>query len=81
MAIADGQTLKRQVHIHTPLKMMGTPVVPLESRGRALEFLFRLIMELRKKRSNPVVLFFYSLRVIGKRLFGFATPAGVAKTD
>ena len=81
MAIADGQTLKRQVHIPTPLNMMGTPVVPFESRGRALEFLFRLIMELRKKRSNPVVLFFYSLRVIGKRLFGFATPAGVAKTD
>jgi len=54
---------------------------PKVFRMTGTEFLFRFIMEPRKRWSNQKILFSYLFRVIEKRLFGFAIPAEVAKTE
>jgi N-acetylglucosaminyldiphosphoundecaprenol N-acetyl-beta-D-mannosaminyltransferase len=54
---------------------------PKVFRMTGTEFLFRLIMEPRKRWSSQKVLFSYFFRVVGRKLFGFAVPAGVAKTE
>jgi len=50
-------------------------------RMTGTEFLFRLMMEPRKRLPMQKVLFAYSLRVIRAKLFGFAMPAGGAKAE
>ncbi len=52
---------------------------PKVFRMTGTEFLFRLIMEPRKRWPNQKLLFPFFLRVIKKRLFGFGIPAGDRK--
>lgn len=54
----------------------GLRRAPKVFRMTGTEFLFRLVMEPRKRLRIQKVLLAYSLRVIQKKLFGFAMPAG-----
>ena len=54
---------------------------PKVFRMTGTEFLFRFIMEPRKRWSNQKILVSYLLRVVKKKLFGFTIPAEVGKTE
>jgi len=59
----------------------GLRRAPKVFRMAGTEFLFRFVMEPRKRWSKQKVLCSYLLRVIKERLFGFAMPAGGAKAE
>lgn len=54
----------------------GQKRAPKIFRATGTEFLFRLLMEPRKRWRIQKILFSYFLRVMQQRLFGIATPAG-----
>jgi N-acetylglucosaminyldiphosphoundecaprenol N-acetyl-beta-D-mannosaminyltransferase len=59
----------------------GLRRAPKVFRMTGTEFLFRFVMEPRKRWSNQKILFSYLLRVIKERLSGLAIPAGGAKAE